>query len=140
MVKDLTKPEYKGYVSHNRGREDYLTVNDGAIITATLDTMAGGVALVLEGYPHEVVYAGQPIYKKDGLYHPLGFDAGTKALSAVPQGAKLVGVSIHTARTKDGSVGVLTQGTVDTRASVLDYSAVLSAVKTALPHILFVEK
>lgn len=137
-MKDLTKPEYKGYVNHTKGREDYLTQNDGAVITATLDTIAGGVSLSLEGYPHEVIYAGQPIYKKDSVYKPLGFDADSKALEAIPQGAVLVGVSIHTARKQDGSVGVLTIGTVDTRACALKYGDKLASLKTALPHILFV--
>ena len=113
---------------------------DSVVIRRKFATKPGGVTLsvVSSEYDEKVIPAGTlVIYNATtGVYKPFPVQSGV--LGSLPSNFTYYGVVISTTPSNAPFVGVLINGVVNHKAMKYDITSLLSAVKTACPHIQFV--
>lgn len=114
---------------------------DSVVIRRKIATKTGGATLNVNPaeYDEKNIPAGHlVIYNSStGVYKPLGVLNG--ALQSIPNGYTYYGVVISTTPVSKPFAGVLINGVVNYKAMKYDITSILSAVKSALPHIQFIE-
>ena len=121
--------------------QEILTGNDNVVIVDVFQSVRGGRTLDVTGYPHDVINAGHVIIKETatGEYKPMPLNVDGDAYAALPEGHTYAGVLIASVLTKRPFAGILVRGTVNPAAAPFAMTAILAAVKSALPLIDFRE-
>lgn len=122
------------------GRE-IITGKDNVVIKKVLETIRGGKSLDLTGYApgQKVINAGHVIIKETatGILKPMPLNTDEDAYAALPGGHTYAYIQIQTVRRARPMVGLLVRGSVNPNATPFDMTAILAAVKTAMPLITF---
>lgn len=133
---------------------EVLTGKDGIIIRKHLAGIEGGRALDLTDYTAEVIPAGLPIITKTTgdttTYRPLPpADADSTYTFTLPEGFSYAGIAAATIRTNQ-MCPIMIAGVVGEKALIDSLTSLfpsalenpntlaLSAIKTALPNIIFI--
>lgn len=117
---------------------------DSIVIRRKIATKTGGATLTVNAsaYPDKVIPAGHlVIYNSStGVYAPMPLttSGGALALDNLPNNYAYYGIVISTTPVDKPFVGVLINGVVNYKAMKYDITSILSAVKSALPHIQFI--
>lgn len=123
---------------HNDG-DNFKTGNDGIVIVKNLEVIPGGKTLDTTGYAEATIREGHIVIQETatGAYKPMPV-SGT-AYAALPGGHTYAGVVISSVRTSKPFVSVLLRGSVNHVAGPFDATAIIAAVRTALPLIRFIQ-
>lgn len=121
---------------HNDG-ETFKTGNDGIVIRSMLEDLRGGKTLDTTGYTPTTILEGHLVIEEtaSGALKPMPVSGS--AYAALPGGHTYKGVVVASVRTSKPFVSVMVRGAVNHAASPYDISAILAAVRTALPLINF---
>lgn len=113
------------------------TSNDGIVIVDNFASIRGGATLDTTGFTPEVIKAGHVIILETatGNFKPMPISGS--AYAALPSGHTYAGINISSILTAKPFAGILVQGTVNHLAGPYTITAILAAVKTALPLIDF---
>lgn len=123
----------------NTGKQ-ILTGKESIVIKKFLEDIEGGKTLDATGYTPEVIIAGHVIIQMTTSpysYKPMPLNGGSTAYSTLPTDHKYAGILTATVLTAKPFASILVRGTVNPNATPFDMTSILSAVKTALPLILF---
>lgn len=120
-------------------REDVNTSNDNIAIVDNLQSVRGGRTLDVTGYKKTVINAGHVIIKEtsSGTHKPMPLNEEGTAYAELPGGHEYAGILISSIKTSRPFAGILVRGTVNPEAAPFPMTAILQAVKTALPLIDF---
>ena len=118
-------------------KEKIVFGNDTIVIVKHIQGIVGGRVLDMSGFADKVIYAGHVIVKlSNGEYAPLGVNDGS--YTALPEGAKYVGILEHSMSANKPSAAILTWGIVN--ESCLPYPITDKAkFASDCPHIDFVK-
>lgn len=113
------------------------TSKDSIIIVDNFQSVRGGRTLDVTGFTPAVIPAGHPIIVETstGEYKPMPVSGA--ALAALPAGHTYVGILISSILTAKPFAGILVRGTVNPAAVLYPYTAILTALKAAVPNIDF---
>lgn len=119
--------------------EGLFTGNDGIVIVSAHDEITGGVVLDTTGWNLDYIPAGHPIIQDQvsGDYKPFPLASGDEALGTLPASHQYVGVLRASILKKKPFGSVVYHGTVNPKAMKFDPSSILSALKSACPHLYF---
>lgn len=121
-------------------REQILFGKDNVIIQKHIADIPSGRALNVEGITEKVLHAGHPIITDgNGNYKPLAIAEGGKSYGAKPQGWNYAGVLYRSILTKRPSASILIAGVVNDAAVEIPYGDHKTAIKNAVPGIMFVK-
>lgn len=122
----------------NAGKE-FDTGNDSIVIMECLGDIAGGRTLDATGFAPEVIPAGHIVIEEtsSGILKPMPV-SGT-AYGSLPSGHTYKGVVKASVLTAKPFVAIMDRGKVNKNASVYTIASILSAVKSALPLIIFTQ-
>lgn len=129
-------------------KETILFGNDSAVIRKYISGLPGGRTLDCTGITGDYVLAGHVIIKKsDGSYAPMpvtaaveasdGVAAQPAAYGALPADASYVGVLYRSISVKNPAAAIMYDGVVNTSLLPYPMTDILTAFKTACPHIIF---
>lgn len=127
------------YNLHN-DLEGIIASHDNKVIVDQFQEIRGGRSLDVTGFTPEVIYAGHPIIKDNATpanYKPLPLNGTNDGYGALPASHTYAGILNASILTKKPAAGILVRGTVNPNAMQFDASAILAALKTALPLIDF---
>lgn len=113
--------------------------NDGIVIIKNLETVPGGKTLDVTGFDPTVIPEGHVLIKKDADGSILPMPVSGDAYDALPANHTYYGVVISSTLTSKPLVGVLRRGSVNIEASAYEATSILTALKAALPLIIFTE-
>lgn len=124
-----------------------ITGNDNIVIRQINSTIEGGRALDIADYKSvsgtSVVNAGTVIIRANGKYKPMTVvtKEGVLEYGTLPEGYEYAGILIASINGDYEGAGILIDGVVNKSKNVMpiDITSILSAVKTALPNIIFME-
>lgn len=124
-----------------------ITGNDNIVIRQINSTIEGGRALDVTDFKAvsgtSVVNAGTVIIRANGKYKPMPvvMNEGVLGYGTLPEGYEYAGILIASINGEYEGAGILTDGVVNKSKDVMpiDITSILSAVKTALPNIIFME-
>ena len=127
------------YANLNNDGMEVITGNDSIVIVENLESIRGGRTLDVTGFTPEVIKAGHVIIQStaNGEYKPMPLASGDAAYDALPANHVYAGILVSTVRTKKAFAGIMVRGTVNPNATPFSMTAILAAVKTALPLIQF---
>jgi len=127
---DLTNP-----------RQEIITGNDNIVIVDNFQSVRGGRTLDVTEFNPTVINAGHVIIKSTtaDLYKPMPLASNDTVYGALPSGYEYAGILIQTLFTAKPFAGIMLRGTVNYKAAPFDMTSILTAIKTALPLIKFVE-
>lgn len=122
-------------------KQTIITGNDNVVIVDVMQSVRGGRTLDVTGFPKTIINAGHLVIQETATkeYKPMPLITDGTAYATLPAGHVYAGVVIQSKETKDPRVGILLRGTVNFKAAPFDMTSILTAVKAALPLILFVE-
>lgn len=114
-----------------------VTGIDNIVIKTNLETIEGGRTLDTTGFTPEVINAGHVIIQETstGNYKPMPVTGN--AYDALPSGHTYAGILVASIATKKPFAAIMVRGTVNHKATAYPMDSILSAVRTALPLILF---
>lgn len=121
---------------HNTG-EQIDASQDGIVIKQHADGYQGGRTLDTTGFTPTVIKAGHVIIKETatGEFKPMPISGSDYA--ALPADHEYAGILAASILTAKPFAAIMTKGTVNPNAAPYAYTAILSAFKTAVPHIEF---
>ncbi|QDK80838.1 hypothetical protein EXU85_20385 [Spirosoma sp. KCTC 42546] len=127
------------YANLSNSGSQILTGNESIVIKVNLETIEGGRTLDVSGFTPEVIQAGHVLIQETstGNYKPMPLNGGATAYASLPASHTYAGILVATVRTAKPFAAILVRGTVNPSATPFDMTSILSAVKTALPQILF---
>ncbi len=123
-------------------RKQILFGKDNVIIQKHIADIPSGRVLDTEGITEEVLHAGHPIITDgNGNYKPLAVNTveGVKSYGSKPAGWQYAGVLYRSILTSKPSASILTAGVVNDAAVEIPYGEHKSAIKSAIPTIMFVK-
>jgi hypothetical protein len=125
------------YASLNNEGQMLIDGNDSIVIVNNFESIKGGRTLNVTGFAPTTIPAGHVIIKETatGDYKPMPI-SGT-AYDALPSGHTYAGINVATVLKTRPFCGIMVRGTVNTVASPYTIASILSAVKTALPQVIF---
>lgn len=131
---------------------------DGVIIQKFIAGIKGGRTLVVENYPVTVIYSGTPVITDgNGVYKPFPLvaktttEGGTTApvldedgnqvyeLGTLPSGYSYAGILYKSILASKPAASIMTIGQVNSAALYYPMDSIMSAFKTACPHIEFIK-
>ena len=117
--------------------DNFDTSNDSIVIVNNIETIPGGKTLYVTGFAPDVIPAGHLVIEETatGILKPMPV-SGT-AYGSLPANHTYKGVVISSVLKTKPFVGIMIRGSVNRNASKYAIASVLSAVRTALPLILF---
>lgn len=120
---------------------ELMTENDNIRIRHVYETKVGGVTLDTTGFPDTTIESGHLVIfnSTTGVYKPMPLTGTPLAYDSLPSGFAYFGFVIATVLKSSPFVGVVTRGSVNPAAFKYPITSIASAVKSALPHITFVE-
>lgn len=124
-------------VDINSTTQAYGDGKDSIVIVDNFQSVRGGATLDTTGFVPEVVKAGHIIIRETatGQYKPMPISGVTYA--ALPVGHTYEGALVATIPTAKPFAGIMLRGTVNPEAAPYTMTGILSAVKAALPNIIF---
>lgn len=144
----LIKSNFKqmaNYADLNTTDSRYIdTEIDSIVIRRKIATKTGGATLTVNpsSYPDKIIPAGHlVIYNSStGVYAPMPLttSGGALVLDSLPSNYAYYGIVISSTPAAQPFCGVLINGVVNYKAMKYDITSILSAVKSALPHIQFI--
>lgn len=122
-------------------KEEILTGNDNIVIVDNFQSVRGGRTLDVTGFNPSVIKAGHVIIKSStaDVYKPMPLASNDTVYASLPAGYEYAGILINTVLKTKPFAGIMLRGTVNYKAAPFDMASILSAVKTALTLIKFVE-
>ena len=125
-------------VNLNNEAQQIITGKDNIVIVDNFESVRGGRTLDVTGFTPNIINAGHIIIKdSEGEYKPMPVTVDGTAYDVLPEGHTYAGVLIASIPTDKAFAGIMIRGTVNTNASPYPLTSILSAVKTALPLIVF---
>lgn len=125
-------------VNLNNEAQQIITGKDNIVIVDNFQSVRGGRTLDVTGFTPKIINAGHIIIKdSEGEYKPMPVNAEGTAYAALPEDHTYAGVLIASIPTNKAFAGIMIRGTVNINASPYPLESILSAVKTALPLIVF---
>jgi len=123
------------------GKQSIITSKDNVVIRDVFEEVRGGRTLLVTGYPKDVINAGHVLIKETatGEYKPMPLNAGGSAYDALPEDHVYAGILIASILVKQPFAGIMVRGSVNPAAAPFAMDSIMSAVKTALPLITFLE-
>lgn len=117
--------------------DNFDTSNDSIVIVNNLETIPGGKTLDVTGFAPDVIPAGHLVIEETatGILKPMPV-SGT-AYGSLPANHAYKGVVISSVLKTKPFVGIMIRGYVNRNASKYAIASVLTAVRAALPLILF---
>ena len=117
--------------------DNFDTSNDSIVIVNNLETIPGGKTLDVTGFAPDVIPAGHLVIEETatGILKPMPV-SGT-AYDSLPASHTYKGVVISSVLKTKPFVGIMIRGSVNRNASKYAIASVLTAVRAALPLILF---
>lgn len=117
--------------------DNFDTSNDSIVIVNNLETIPGGKTLDVTGFAPDVIPAGHLVIEETatGILKPMPV-SGT-AYGSLPPSHTYKGVVISSVLKTKPFVGIMIRGSVNRNASKYAIASVLTAVRAALPLILF---
>ena len=121
----------------NNTGDKFDTSNDSIVIVNNLETIPGGKTLDVTGFAPDVIPAGHLVIEETatGILKPMPV-SGT-AYDSLPASHTYKGVVISSVLKTKPFVGIMIRGSVNRNASKYAIASVLTAVRAALPLILF---
>lgn len=112
--------------------------NDSVVIHKFISDISGGKTLDVSGITDTIIKAGHIIITDgNGTYKPMPVNGD--AYASLPEGFSYVGVLYRTILTSKPAASIMTNGEVNEVASPYSVEAIKAALKSALPHIVFVK-
>lgn len=119
-------------------KQSVIFGNDSVVIQKFNGGLKGGRALDTTGITETHINAGHVIITDgEGNYKPMPVSG--EAYDSLPEDWKYAGVLYRTILTAKGDASIMFDGEVNIKAVPYPMDAILSAFKTALPNIIFVE-
>lgn len=114
-----------------------IQANDSIVIVDNFQSIRGGRTLDATGFTPDVIKAGHVIIKETGgdQYRPMPVSGS--AYDSLPAGHEYAGILIASILTAKPFAGIMVRGTVNYVAGPYDATAILAALKSALPRIDF---
>ena len=110
---------------------------DSVVIQKYISGIKGGRTLDVTGFAASVIKAGHVIIVKNGTYAPMPVEGN--AYAALPEGAAYAGVLYRSIPAAKPAASIVTWGEVNSVAVPYPMNAILTAFKTACPHIDFIK-
>ena len=123
----------------NNDNQKTSTGKETVVIRDKFEEIRGGRTLDVTGYPLDVITAGHVIIKETatGEFKPFPLSTDGTAYATLPADHEIAGILISTIRTDKPFAGILIRGSVNPNAAPFSMTAILDAVKAALPLITF---
>ena len=131
-----------GNVNLTDERKAVIFGKDDVIVPKYIAGIAGGRGLDVTGISDEVLHAGHIIITDGaGNYKPLAYTTtlGVKAYGEKPGGWSYAGVLYRSILKKKQSAAIMISGVVNDAAVEIPYGAHKTALKSAIPTIMFVK-
>lgn len=135
-------------VSLNTNSVSFADGYDSKVVRENYTAMDGGVTLDTTGFTKPNIRSGHIIIRETGedVYKPMPLNAGGTAYAALPADHEYFGFAVQSVLTAKPFVGVTYHGKINhligkdaaaQAAGVYDLTSLLTALKAALPHIIF---
>ena len=111
--------------------------DDSIVIQKYISGIKGGRTLDVTGFAEKVIKAGHVIIVKDGKYMPMPVSGS--AYAALPDGAAYAGILYRSILAAKPAASIMTWGEVNAVAVPYAMDSILTAFKTACPHIDFIK-
>lgn len=111
--------------------------DDSIVIQKYISGIKGGRTLDVTGFAEKVIKAGHVIIVKDGKYMPMPVSGS--AYAALPEGAAYAGILYRSILAAKPAASIMTWGEVNAVAVPYAMDSILTAFKTACPHIDFIK-
>lgn len=109
---------------------------DSVVIRKFISGIPGGRTLDCNGVAETILSAGHVIIKtQEGNYAPMPVADGKYA--ALPSGASYVGVLVSSIPVKNPAAAIMVDGIVNSEVLPYAMTEIMTAFKTACPHIIF---
>ncbi|MBQ7211619.1 MAG: chitobiase/beta-hexosaminidase C-terminal domain-containing protein [Muribaculaceae bacterium] len=127
-------------INHVDSKEQILFGNDNIVVRKYISGLLGGRTLDTTGYNEKYIKAGHVVIKNaDGSYSPMPLvtSGGVTSYGSLPSGASYAGVVYKTTLAAKPEVSIITWGILNSELLPYPMASILSAFKTACPHIDF---
>lgn len=117
---------------------EYSFGYDPILVRKYVDAVKGGKLLDLTGFTDDTIKAGHVIIRDtatQSVYKPMPVSTG--AYAALPDGYEYVGINIATVLATEPLVSILTIGEVNENVMPYPITSIKSALKAAVPTIVF---
>ena len=118
-------------------KQQVIFGDDSIVIQKYISGIKGGRTLDLTDFNEEVIKAGHVVIVKDGNYRPMPVTGA--AYAALPSGYAYAGVVYRSVAAEKPAVSIMTWGEVNAVAVPYPMDAIMTAFKTACPHIDFIK-
>lgn len=110
---------------------------DPVVIRRYVAGIKGGKVLDVTGFTEDYIRAGHVIVrdKNKDVYKPMPVSGG--AYGSLPENCEYVGVAVATKSVKEPFVSIMHTGVVNDMASPFPLDTIKSALKTAVPTLVF---
>ncbi|WP_231489907.1 hypothetical protein [Pedobacter sp. Leaf170] len=127
------------YANLNNTGTSVINANDSIVIVDNFQSIRGGSTLDVTNFGPDTIKAGHVIIKETstGNYKPMPLATNDTVYDTLPVGHTYAGILIASILKAKPFAGILVRGTVNHLATPFSMTAILSAVKTALPLIDF---
>lgn len=111
--------------------------NDPVVIRRYVAGIKGGKVLNMDGFTEEYIRAGHVIIRDTttGAYKPMPVTSG--AYGSLPSNHEYVGVAVATKSAKEPFVSIMHTGVVNDEAGPFPLDTIKSALKAAVPTLVF---
>jgi len=122
-------------------KQSIITSKDNIVIRDVFEEVRGGRTLDVTSFPNDVINAGHVLIKETatGEFKPMPLAANGNEYNALPADHEYAGILIASILKKLPFAGIMIRGSVNPAAAPFPMAGILSAVKTALPLITFLE-
>lgn len=112
---------------------------DPIVIRKYIAGIQGGVVLDMTGFKDEFIRSGHVIIRNtdNGTYKPMPVNSGGNAYDSLPGSHEYVGVCVATKSAKEPFVSVMHTGVVNDVASPYPLDSIKTALKAAVPTLVF---
>lgn len=112
---------------------------DPIVIRKFIAGITGGRTLDAGGFPLDIIKAGHVIIRDtaNNTYKPMPLAAGNDAYAALPASHEYVGVLVRSISKETPLAAIMYNGEVNDVASPFPIDGIKSALKTALPTLVF---
>lgn len=120
---------------------------DSIVIVDNFQSIRGGFTLETTGFTPTVIHAGHPVIEETSTGQLKPMPVSGAAFAALPTGHTYAGVMINSVLTDKPFAGVMLRGTINhvaftagataSKPNYYSYASILTAIKAALPNIIF---
>ncbi|WP_298113780.1 hypothetical protein [uncultured Bacteroides sp.] len=113
--------------------------NDPIVIRKYIAGVKGGKVLDVSSFKGEYIRAGHVIIRDTAsdTYKPMPLNSGGNAYDSLPGSHEYVGVCVATKSVKEPFVSIMHTGVVNDKASPYPLDSIKTALKTAVPTLVF---